>query len=377
MKKWLLVALVFFLASCSTILWVEPEMTIRGVREGEMYAKAPTLSVNEKRGKVTATVNGRVVSLPYTPKNNGQYEAVFTSRFLFREAKESVRFEVDDTPPHTPILVNGVEDIYFKEAFFDLKEEEDVTYEATLNEKPFNLKTPITEDGQYELHINAKKRNGLTSQRTLSFEVDSRTYTKKEVDTFLDFYFDEGSGAPWLAKWTDDVTVVVEGKRTSEDEMNLKTYVENLNELLPIELRLSESKQKETRVLTIHYLPTAQFKTKGYTNPIYNQYSKTVGITMPTIVTFDKGITEMTVLIGTDTKQENRNVTVLHELMHALGLLNHFEHDRSSILFPYSNESGQVLNQNDKRMVELLYRSDVEIGDTREDIENTIRVRTN
>ncbi|MCA1032020.1 DUF2927 domain-containing protein [Bacillus timonensis] len=377
MKRYILLFLLFITTGCVA----EPTIVIEGVEDGAIYVSKPTIDLIESTpGETTMTLNGEPISDGHQITDNGTYTLSIHRKHLWKESTKDITFTRDDVQPKPPAFFNNMRtSVYYKSVKFDLIPQKDVTYEATLNGNPFDLSEPIEEEGLHTLVITAIKNNGLKSERRLSFTIDNRTYTSKEVEAFTDFIFDnEAHGTlPKVYKWTDSVAVVPHGNHTSEDLESLQQYIDVFNEILPVQFKLFQEEDHiswENRI-DVHFVPTSSFKDYGFEGELTDGYEEIVGYAMPVEVTYQYELLTTVVLIGTNTTKVERKTIILHELMHALGLYNHFNDDKSSVLYPYADYYVTELNDYDKKIIELLYREDIQAGMTKPDVERVLKER--
>ncbi|WLD93595.1 DUF2927 domain-containing protein [Alkalihalobacillus sp. AL-G] len=359
MKK--IALLILFLFSSFLVLSVQPSFTIEGVGNGKVYAEDPIIQIEDGFGKLHIELNGEPIQNGYEITENGEYELTVRSTILWKDKIENITFERDDTPPRKPAIMHGVESVYFKEAKFELINEEDVTYEATVDGFPYTFNTPIKKEGEHVLRITAFKDNGLSSQAKYTFSIDNTTYTKKEIDMFIDFYFEHETE---LFKFTDDIDVIVHGKPTEQDIKKTKDVIEKLNEMLPFTLTYKKDASIKffKNQINMYFTSVDDFSSYGFEGDIVNGEKMVIGFAKSEEVYYEEGITKAIVLVATDITQREREATIIHELTHAVGLYNHFENDPTSILYPYSEGQVMTWNKKDAKMIELLYREEVTVG---------------
>ncbi|WP_078543717.1 DUF2927 domain-containing protein [Litchfieldia alkalitelluris] len=367
MKKTLLVLLFLFITGCS-----DTNDIVQGIEDGKIYVSDPTINIDENfGGSVELLLNGKEIESGHKVTENGNYTLVVTAKQLWNQTTQEFNFKHDDIPPKTPSFTTVTRDIYFEEARFDFKKERNVTYETFLNGKPVDLTKPVTEDGAHMVEVVATKENGLKANRRHHFSIDSETFTQDEMDTFIDFFFDdEAHGTlPLIYKWTGSVMIYTHGKATKEDLKQLDDHVKTLNKLLPITLKVVTNDDEEyARTMDIHFIPTTSFR-DFVSKDDYSYIENSVGMAYPTEITYEGGLAASTILVGTDITQYERNHVILHELAHSLGMYNHFEDDLTSILYPYVESSVTGFNEMDLKMIKMLYRKDIRPGMTKPDVE--------
>ncbi|WP_171016826.1 DUF2927 domain-containing protein [Pseudalkalibacillus caeni] len=358
----------------------EPRIHIEGIKSGEVYINERTITIDEEAAnKYTMELNGKPIQNGHKVSKNGPYTLEVNAKRWWNEQTESIQFEIDNIPPEKPSFKEEIKDVYFKQATFKLNKERDVNYTIMMDGKPYDIEKPVTKKGKHILSIKAVKDNGLFAQNEVKFEIDNRTYSRDTIETFKGFIFhneDRPEKDPKILKWNKTVSVYVYGKPTSTDLQVLKSYLNNLSEILPIDLIYTGNNfsVKADYSIPIIFVPTHQFKDYGLKEKLINGTNKIVGYTMPTKDS-EEGLLRSNVLIGTDTSQQVRKTTILHELVHSLGLYGHFKENEKSILYPFTNNMVTDLGDIDKEIIELLYRPDILHGMDESDVDKVLAPR--
>ncbi|MGM7702994.1 DUF2927 domain-containing protein [Pseudalkalibacillus sp. Hm43] len=371
MKKYILLVVIFSFG-IGSLYFLEPhEFVVKGVKDGDVYAEDVNLHVETGLIQPSITLNGKEIHTKKTINQNGSYTLKVKSRFLWKEKRESMTFKRDDEPPLKPVLLEEPKNAYFQSASFQVKEEPGVKYKATLGKDPYLFGDEITTEGKHTLYLVAEKDNGLVAKNDYTFKIDNRTYSQQEVDTFSDFYF---KNSPEIWKYKSDTVVFVHGNPKPEDVSRLKSDIQNLNNLLPFNLKYEEKiTGLPDRRIDVHFMPTYEFNQMGFDGKIIDGNRKIIGVAVIDEAYRSFGIKASTILIGTETDQQERLPTITHELMHALGLHSHFETDRSSILYPDVNSNVQTWNEKDLKTLEILYHPNVTIGMEKEEFLNSLK----
>jgi hypothetical protein len=374
MKKLIILLIFLLLTGCIP----KPEIHIEGVKEGKVYLKDRIIQVDEEAaGTYSLKLNGNDIQNNHKVTGNGEYELKVTTKKWWTEKKETIRFEIDDKPPKKPSFKDEVKEVYLKQAKFILEREDDVTYTITLDGKPTNLEQPVTEAGNHTIEIKAEKDNGLVQYKKVKFEIDNRTYSREAVDTFKRLLFQDGEQQETrIFKWAKTVSVFIYGTPTAEDKQALKSNFNELNKLLPIDFLVREDDwtANSNYSLKIYFVPTHKFKDYGYSGELVNGNKKIVGYTIPTKAS-EEGILKSNIVVGTNTEQRLRKTTIFHEIIHSLGLYGHLEDNENSILYPYNNNYVTELSEIDKKMIEILYRTEINTGMNESDIERVLKPR--
>ncbi len=357
----------------------EPEIQISGVENEKVYPEARIIKIDEEAaGNFTMKLNGKNIQNGHKVTGNGEYQLAVTAERWWNKETKSITFEIDDQPPNKPAFKDKLKKIYYKQVKFRLVKEDGVDYTITVDDKPYDLGKVYNKEGEHTLYIQAVKENGLTSDRKIKFHIDNRTYSRDTVDTFKQLYFHNGEKPlTELIKWTYYVGVYVHGDPTSQDSKVLKSYFDKLNEKLPIEFKMLENGTSNytDHQLDIHFVPTHKFKDYGFKKDILVGNKQVVGVAIPEKVTTDGKIITSRILIGTDTDQQLRKTTILHEIIHSLGLYGHIEDNKKSILYPYNNNRITKLSEIDEKLIEILYREDIQPGMTEKDVEHVLEPR--
>ena len=348
----------------AAVLMVTPDFGIEGVKEGKIYAKSQKIEVRNGFGFPRLLLNGKPISSGYEVKKNGKYALTVKERFFWKVKEETVHFERDDVPPRKPALKNTFRKVFFEEVLFDVRKQKNVKFEATLNGKAYDLSKPLTGEGDYILKLKANKQNGLTSEKTFEFKIDNTTYSQKDIDDFIQFYFHD----PLLTvpneifKWTGKIAVVLHGDIKEKDKKAIDSSIRELNENLshPMEVMSEKEAKNIGRVIDVHYEPRDKFNSFGFEGSVETASEIVIGFATVEEANYETGFEKAKVLVDTTSDQDERDGIILHELTHAVGLYNHFNTDATSIIHPQSTV--KKLNERDRKMVDLLYREDLEIG---------------
>lgn len=353
------------------IIFIDPSIKLIGIENGKVYAKHPVIHLEKSFGFTQVTLNGKEIGPDYTVKENGSYIVKGESTLLWKKKSISYNFNVDDKPPIAPRIKEVIQKVYFKQAKFTLNKEENVTYKATLNGKVVPVDQPIQQPGENMLIITATKPNGLTATREIPFSIDNRTYPEKTINQFLDYYFRED--VPLLYKFTGDVAINLSGDFNEEDRKMVEMAIKEMKAFFPYRMEMVNSLTNSgyKQCIKMVFTPTDNFRT--YTVNRHDVW----GVDMATLVDPVYGITESLVLIGTDKEitREYRNAVILHELLHAVGLVNHIQSPQSP-LFPYANKT-VTLGEKEKTYGELLYLEDVKPNGKKVEVIKELKQRIN
>ena len=372
MKKYLylLILMLLTLSGCVN----GPGILVDGVEEGKVYSDNRTITINqEKAVTYSMNLNGQPIASGHLVSQNGIYRLTISAKQWWMESKQEIVFTVDDRPPNPPTFKEEIQTGYFQEAKLELIEEDGVTYEVKLDGNPYDLHEPIRVEGEHELDILAIKENGKSVRRKDSFVVDNQTFTKEIVETFLRFHFDkEENDDAFLIKWmVEKVPVYVHGNPTNEDVDQLQTVLTDFNAWLPVQFEINKNKENNStnHQINVYFVPSERFKEYGFTGDRINGNNKIIGFTLPVEGNSRDGLVVTTIGVDSTISQAVRNPTILHEFAHSLGMYNHFEDDQTSILYPDYVEGNTILNKNDRKIVEMLYRQDLLPGMTKEEIQ--------
>ncbi|WP_408009849.1 DUF2927 domain-containing protein [Pseudalkalibacillus sp. A8] len=366
---------LFVLSGCIP----EPEIQISGIENEKVYPDARSIKVDEEAaGNFTMQLNGKDIQNGHKVTGNGKYQLTVTAERWWNEETKTVTFEIDDQPPKKPEFNDDLKKVYYKEVKFRLVKEDGIEYEIRMDDKPYNLEKAYNKEGDHTLYIQAVKDNGLTSDRKIKFQIDNRTYSRETVNTFKQLYFHNGEKLlTEVIKWTYYVGVYVHGEPTTQDSNVLKSYFDRLNKMLPIEFKILKNGTSNytNHQLDIHFVPTHEFKDYGFKEDLRVGNKQIVGVAIPEKVTMDGNIITSKILVGTDTDQQLRKTTILHEIIHSLGLYGHLENNEKSILYPYNNNRVTKLSEVDEKLIEILYRKDIQPGMNEKDVERVLEPR--
>ena len=343
-----------------------------------MYPDDRTIHFKKSIGKHRITINDQVINHPYTIEENGIYEIKTSSSFLWKKTSQSITFSKDDSPPQTPIIINASNDFYPLGHAIQITHEAKVVYEALLDKKPYTLGTPIEEEGVHEIKITAKKQNGLTSTKTHTFELDNTSFTEDEITTFLNYFFHQPHPditQPEIFKWITDVPVTMSGNYNDVDLTTITNTLQTFSSTLPVNFDFRDPATHHRTLnkgIEIVFTKGALFKYHGFEDPIETGENTIVGVAITSDANYSEGYRKVIVLIDSERSEKERQNIIVHELIHALGLIYHFENDEKSILYPYSNSNILQPSNLDMKMLQILYWDKLRIGMQEEETERLL-----
>ena len=364
MKK--LLGIIFFafillLAGCAR----PPEPpAVTGVTEGGIYPSAVTITVvPQERAEYSAAIDDEpyILGSPYTEEGIHTLRVTATHTRNGLTSESTLRFEIDTEPPVTPVI-DGVADggVYFQSIQAVIHPESGVTYDSAIDGVPYQIGAAYTQAGDHVLTVTARKdRNGLTSQRQIRFTIENRTYTRDEVDYFLEIALgtEYGGEAP-VRKWTEDIRIKVNGDPTDVDREKLDDVMAQLRELTGLGIEIVEDQEN----INIYYIPDSEFieYIPSYVEGNWGYFSYNV-----------RGDGEIwQAKIGIDTVKTNqfsRSHLLQEELTQALGMGNDSYEYEDSIFYQEWTLT-QDYSDMDKAVIEILYRDDISVGMDKKDI---------
>ncbi|GGM41235.1 hypothetical protein GCM10011351_29280 [Paraliobacillus quinghaiensis] len=371
-----IIVLTTFTAACNEKAPEKP--IIEGVEKGKVYDDGIKITVKNKQKDVVykSFINEEPYELGVTFDENGKHTVKVIAEQNEKETETTVSFEIDDVPPKKPI-VNGVEEgkIYADSVEIDFEKEEGVSYSVKIDEEPYKLNTPYKKEGKHRLSILAtKESNKLTVEKEVTFTIDHTTYTKKEVEYFTEIALgSEYGGDPYVKKWLEDIYIKVQGNPKNADLETIDKVVKELNDIIKtVNIQVIKENEDTKENVNIYFVPQGDFR-KYIPNATlgnwayFTYFPKTNG-----------EITEAIITIGTfGSDQIDRDHQIREELTQILGLGNDSPKYEDSI---FHEDEGQSLNLSysklDKKVIELLYRKDIEIGMREKEILETLDERT-
>lgn len=164
-----------------------------------------------------------------------------------------------------------------------------------------------------------------------------------------------------LEKWTRDVVVTVEGPATPEDLAQVERTVAALDPLMAPR-RVTVGAPGTSGDVVVRFVPHAEFAAV-LGSADFPEYAD--GVTRPVVGTGpDAGVLRSArVVVDSTIPQYGRNRVIAHELLHAIGLGH--STCASSVTFAQSRTDTSprwTLSPFDQRMVQLLYRPELEPG---------------
>jgi len=360
------------LVACSNPTPNEP--VVKGIEGGEVYGEPVSITLDNKEEdvKYEAKIDDEDYELGSTYKKEGEHTLVVTATREDKTSEVTVNFEIDTVPPEVP-SVTGVEEnkIYFKSVNIGIKKVEGVSYKATIDDNEYELGYTFEEEGEHVFRIVAvKKRNNLSVKKEIPFTIDNSTYTQKEVNYFTEIALGaEYGGSPYVKKWLSDVKVKVGGNPTPEDMDKLKEVLGQLDEMIPnIQLDIVENNEN----INMYFVPQGDFDkyipgvVKGNW-AFFRYYTKGEGEINKAIIT-----------IGTfGSTQEDRDHFIIEEMTQALGMAKDSPRYEDSIFHETesSGASNEVYSDLDKKVIEILYRRDIEIGMDKQEVLEVLNER--
>lgn len=363
---------IILIVSLSACVSSTPEKpVVEGVQEGIVYGGAIEITLKQREEDVDyiAIIDEEEYEFGRRYTEEGKHTLKVTASRDEQSSEMLIPFEIDSTPPKIP-TITGVTDneIYYDSVQINVEKEDDVTYEFMINEKEYDINTPFKEEGAHVFKVIAtKERNNLTSEKELSFYIDNSTYSQQEVDYFTEIALgSEYGGSPLVTKWKTDVRIKVGGNPTEKDLETLRKVADELDALTST---LTLDIVKESENINIYFVPQGDFQeyipgaVKG--NWAYFRYH-----------TQGQGeIGSATITIGTfGSDQTNRDHHIREELTQALGMGNDSVNYKDSIFYEnYSLVS--EFTRLDEKVVEILYREDIDVGMNKEEIMKTLKER--
>ncbi len=168
-----------------------------------------------------------------------------------------------------------------------------------------------------------------------------------------------GNAEPVIRKWQREIRIQVHGTPTPEDEHTLNQVVHELRDLTGLSLRFDQTNPN----VTIYFIPEPEFSSYEPNYIPVNMGFAWVGWNS------DSVIQSARILITTEgITQVERNHLIREELTQAIsGCMQDSHHYPDSIFYqPWSRTT--AYSQLDQDVIQLMYRSDIKPGMTREQI---------
>lgn len=158
-------------------------------------------------------------------------------------------------------------------------------------------------------------------------------------------------GKRMILKWNkEDIKVSVKGDYTESDVRATEKAMKEIESATP-NLRFNMVEEGEKADLTIYYKPSEELGEYG------EHLVGVAGFTRPNFGA--GGIDSVAVFVGSEFKSAHRDRILYHEIMHALGFMNHTEAE--SVLGNYTYEE-LTFTDNDISMIEFLYSDKIWLG---------------
>ena len=200
---------------------------------------------------------------------------------------------------------------------------------------------------------------GVTDALELDVRPLPLLYGEEQIEYFGEIAFgtEAGEATPILRKWASSPRIKVTGDPTSEDLAALERVVSDLNDLAP---SLGLQTVEEGHTVEVHFVPVEDFAevepnyepgNLGYFWVWWNRQQE---------------ITYARVLIATDgVSQSERSHLVREELTQVLGLMRDSWAYPQSVFYQGWTDTAEFADI-DRALVEMLYRTDLPAGTTRE-----------
>ena len=208
-----------------------------------------------------------------------------------------------------------------------------------------------------ELNITQAELQAMRNQPAVA------RYTQEEVEYFLEIALgSEYSGTHLLAKWSGEIRISVSGDPTEEDLTALDNVIDDINELTGGQITLqvvSESPDITTRFIPLSEMPQYE---AGYVPGNWGWFSTWWYSTYE--------LYSANILISTDMPtQPERNHLIREELTQSLGLFNDSWAYPDSIFYQDWTVT-QGFSYIDRKVIEMLYSEEIQLGMNREQIES-------
>ncbi|MBM7613945.1 DUF2927 domain-containing protein [Alkaliphilus hydrothermalis] len=286
-----------------------------------------------------------------------------------------IRIIFDRTPPEAPVII-GVEEnkTYILESVTIQVDNIDAytSYEASIDGKPYVLGTEYKVEGKHEIKVVARK-NGMTKETKVPFEIDLTTYSKKEVEYFTEIALGSefGGASKVVRKWTEDVKIKLHGNPSKESLETLNQVVEDLNEIIEtIEISVLDKDTEEEGNIDMYFIPHEDYKDYTYNKTLQRQVAF-----FQYYSNHEKAIYGARIFLPTTRfNQMNRNHLIREELTQALGMGNDSWLYDDSVFYQGRNFPDKY-TEYDEKVIEILYREDIELGMNQDEVMEVLRGR--
>ncbi len=170
-----------------------------------------------------------------------------------------------------------------------------------------------------------------------------------------------------ILKWKQDIHIAVHGEATPSDLNNLRQLTDELNLLLPsINICLQEAEPN----MHLYFTDSQTFQqAESYFKDVHNPILNGVTFVYPQP---SYQIYKANILVSSQTKNpQKRAHTLREELTQSLGLLTDSWKYENSIFYEGQSYSTSF-SAMDVKLIQLLYRSDIEVGTTAKEVLNLL-----
>ena len=151
-----------------------PEITIGGVSDKGIYKEDVTPKViSNEEAEITYLLNGKEYDGKTPIKEDGNYElTVIATDKAGNKTELKTNFVIDKTPAN--ISIENIEEgkVYNEDITPKVATDEEASLKYTLNGKEYDGKTPIKEDGDYILCVEATDKASNVSKKEVKFSLD-------------------------------------------------------------------------------------------------------------------------------------------------------------------------------------------------------------
>ena len=277
------------------------------------------------------------------------YDAVVAEKDSAQAELQSVRSELDTTQAELQSVRSEL----------DTTQTELQSVRSELDTTQTELQSVRSELDTTQTELQAV-RSELQSMRS---QLAVARYTPEEVEYFLEIALgSEYSGTHPLAKWSGEIRISVFGDPTEEDLTTLDNVVDDINGLTGGQITLQVV--SESPDITIRFIPLSEMPQyeAGYVPGNWGWFSTRWYSTYE--------LYSANILISTDKPtQQERNHLIREELTQSLGLFNDSWAYPDSIFYQDWTAT-QGFSYIDRKVIEMLYSEEIQLGMNREQIES-------
>ena len=199
-----------------------------------------------------------------------------------------------------------------------------------------------------------------------TIQSDANNYSQEEIDYFTEIALgaEFGDEVPVIKKWTNDISIKVNGEPTIADLQTINNIVNDLNELIAgLKIKLVDKNEN----LTISFSPESDFSSID-PNYVPTNYGFFWALWHDdNYVIYNANI----LITSADITQQERSHLIREELAQSLGSMNDSDKYNDSIFYQEWTDVTEF-SEIDRTVIKLLYLKKIKPGMSKEQVLNSL-----